>query len=228
MPAVLRVDYPNLSRFMADYSENISKNGLFIATDQAYEMGEMVEFDLSFPGLLEPTRLRGRVRWIRSDGTKGVGLELLFDDDQARGQVERITEARPRSDQRKFSILLADDNPHVREMFRYSVEKLSQDGLDVFFEMSECADGAEAWDRLGKDHFDMLLLDIYMPVLDGYELMRRVRSSPKLRWLPIVAVSGSADSRGEALANGADIFLAKPVKLADIVLTVKTLLRLDR
>jgi uncharacterized protein (TIGR02266 family) len=242
LPAVLRVDYPNLDRFMADYSENISKNGLFIATDRVHQMDDIVEFDLSFPGLLGPMRLKGKVCWIRTadsrEGVPGVGVELMFEDEETRRHVERIAEsaeslAESRASnaaERRFRILLAEDNEHVREMFSYGMRKLSQSDLAdrVTVEVVECTDGADAWQRLDRDHFDMLLVDIYMPVLDGYELIRRIRASQRLKWLPIVAVSAGTESRKEALQHGADIFLAKPVKLTDIVVTVKTLLRLDR
>lgn len=248
IPALLRVSYPNLSGFMADYSENISKHGLFIATERTHALGDVVDFEVSFPGLLEPMKLQGIVRWVRAsasvEGVPGIGLELVFSDDKTRADVARIAEqaeavalgapAQPArtnapAAEHSFHILLAEDNPHVREMFAYGMRKLSQQDLSeaVRIEVRECVDGADAWAQLETASFDLLIVDIYMPVLDGHALIRRVRASEKLRWLPIVAVSAGGESRKEALESGADIFLAKPVKLTDIVVTVKTLLRLQ-
>lgn len=254
IPALLRVDYPNLSNFMADYSENISKTGLFIATENKHQLGDVVEFQISFPGLLEPLPLRGKVRWVRpASGPEraGIGVELLFEGDQVKSTIARLaagaeaealrqapTHAAPpaaavaatRQHERIFRILLAEDNPHVREMFSYGMKKLTRMELEdkIRLEVIECVDGHDAWDHLTQSQFDLIILDIYMPVLDGRELIKRVRASAQHKWIPIVAVSaGGPDARADALNMGADIFLHKPVKLNDILFTVKTLLRLD-
>jgi uncharacterized protein (TIGR02266 family) len=244
LPALLRVDYPHLTTFLADYSENISRNGLFIVTDQEHALGTEVEFKISFAGLLAPLTLRGIVRWRRAEaneeGQKGIGIELVFDDEEKADAMARLVAsaeaaratgpATPRSDEpRRFGVLLAEDNPHVSELFAYGMKKLAQNDLaDVKIEVHCTANGNDAWTTLMSNAIDLIITDMYMPVLDGGELIRRVRASPQLRTIPIVAVSsGGAEARKEALEAGADIFLPKPVKLSDIVATVGALLRLS-
>jgi CheY-like chemotaxis protein len=107
--------------------------------------------------------------------------------------------------------------------------KLAQMDIEtpVKIQVVESVDGHDAWAKLNQGKFDLLIIDLYMPVLDGHGFIKRVRASAEHRHIPIVAVSAGSDVRAEALASGADIFLPKPVKLSDIVITVKTLLRLD-
>lgn len=237
MPTLLRVDYPHLDGFMADYSENISQNGLFIATEQAHVIGEAVQFQISFAGLMQPLVLRGVVRWIRrtanSEGQPGIGVELIFGGREEAEAVARLAASAAGAapapmEARDFDILLVEDNPHVRDMLSYAVSKLAvPDQIKIGVVFAE--DGGDAWDQLSVQDFDLLITDLYMPVLDGAELTRRIRKTPALKAMPIVAMSsGGPDARVEALAAGADIFLPKPVKLSDILATVGTLLRLTR
>jgi two-component system response regulator MprA len=79
------------------------------------------------------------------------------------------------------------------------------------FEVREACNGLEALDRLHDEEPDLVLTDIMMPVLDGLELIRRIRSMGEL---PVVAVTGSgAEVERQARDAGADDVLAKPVQL---------------
>ncbi len=104
-------------------------------------------------------------------------------------------------------ILITDDNPAIRELLR--------DALDDRFEISEAADGADALSKIEALHPALVLLDIRMPGLDGYDVLARVRANPALAGTRIAAVTAFAmrDDRDRALAAGFDAFITKPIEI---------------
>ena len=86
--------------------------------------------------------------------------------------------------------------------------------------------GAEALDKVASEHPDLLLLDIVMPGMTGYDVCRAVRESEATRMLPIIMVTASGqDEKVNAIEAGADDFIAKPVDAHELLARVKSLLR---
>ena len=86
--------------------------------------------------------------------------------------------------------------------------------------------GAEALEKVATEHPDLLLLDIVMPGMTGYEVCRTLRESPETRMLPIVMVTASGhEEKVKAIEAGADDFIAKPVDSHELLARVKSLLR---
>jgi CheY-like chemotaxis protein len=106
-------------------------------------------------------------------------------------------------------ILVADDNTTSRELIR---EVLEMSGYDVL----EAADGREAIRRVREGMPDLLLLDIQMPHLDGYGVLRELRADPQLSNLRVVALTAFAmhGDRERALDAGFDGYITKPVEIA--------------
>lgn len=102
-------------------------------------------------------------------------------------------------------VLVVDDDPVNRLLLRRALER---EGLAVEL----AVDGGAGWDRLRHEPFDLVLLDIVMPVLDGYEVLARMRAEPATATLPVVVISGSDDRDGvvRCIELGADDFLPKP------------------
>ncbi|HZX42383.1 MAG TPA: response regulator, partial [Myxococcaceae bacterium] len=70
--------------------------------------------------------------------------------------------------------------------------------------------------------------DLYMPVMDGFALVQKIRAEPALRHIPVVAISGGGrDAEARARAEGVEVYLRKPVKFAEVLETVKRLLRIS-
>ena len=121
--------------------------------------------------------------------------------------AERGPEAAPTGYHgKRLKILVADDRPENRVLLANMLQPLG-------FEVVEAADGAECLARLGENRIDLLLVDLVMPGVDGFEVARRVRASEEWRHLPVIAVSASVyeehqQQSGEA---GCSDFLAKPV-----------------
>jgi len=105
------------------------------------------------------------------------------------------------------TILIAEDNLVNRELLR---ELLTARGHAV----EEAADGLQALELMQKRKPDLLLLDLNMPVLDGFATLRKIRENPALSTVPVLAVTASA-MRGDqekALEAGFDGYISKPVK----------------
>lgn len=105
-------------------------------------------------------------------------------------------------------ILVADDKESSRELIRNLLEHSG-------YEILEAADGQEALEVARASAPDLILLDIHMPVLDGYGAVRAMRQEEKLQNLPIVALTASAmhSDRDRVLGAGFSAYITKPVSL---------------
>ncbi|MET0702432.1 MAG: response regulator, partial [Mycobacterium sp.] len=89
--------------------------------------------------------------------------------------------------------------------------------------------GTEALAVLSAGDIDLVLLDIVMPEMDGYEVCRRIRSDPQTEFLPVVMITASgSDQRLTALEAGADDFVAKPFDKSELLARVASLARIKR
>ena len=103
-------------------------------------------------------------------------------------------------------VLIAEDNAVNRELLR---ELLEIRGYAVM----EACNGEEALDQIAKIQPDILLLDLSMPVLDGFGTIERIRKNPSFRSLPVLAVTAYAmqGDREKILTSGFDGYLSKPI-----------------
>lgn len=118
------------------------------------------------------------------------------------------------------SLLLVDDSEDFRE-FMNSV-------LSENYEVTEAVNGQEAWDKLQAGHYDVVLSDVMMPVLDGNELCKLVKGNAKTQYIPFVMLTArlSQDHMKEGLQNGADDYVTKPFDVDMLHLRIQNLLRL--
>ena len=109
------------------------------------------------------------------------------------------------SEERQGSLLVVDDNPLNRDLLS---RQLARKGYVV----ATCENGREALVRLEHDRFDLVLLDILMPELDGVETLRRLKSDPRLADLPVIMISSLNEIDGaiRCLEMGAADYLTKP------------------
>ncbi len=233
VPLVLRVDYPGAPQAVRDATENLSAGGLFIRTDRELTPGQRVPLQISFPDLLDPIEVEVEVVRRRPPGVggpAGVAVKIPSDRIDDRHKLARLAEtarAGVTASKRIFRVLVVEDNPHVVEMYEYALRKLGGgDGVSVAVEYA--ANGHDALNRLSETpKIDLVMADLYMPVLDGFTLIERMRAEPSLMETPIVVISaGAADARARAIDLGVDVYLQKPVQFSDIISTVRTLLRI--
>jgi len=238
VPLVLRVDYPDHSR-LRDVTENLSRGGLFIQSERAFEVGQDVSVALSFPGLLNPVEVQGTVTWVRpasSEAPGGAGIRVLREQDRQRlgdilssaGSETRTSDpaALPPSG---YRVLIVEDNPHIVEMYSYVLKKLASSELkgQVPLEVHFAPDGHHALQLLHTHAFSLVMTDLYMPVMDGFALIERIREEEALKAIPVVAISaGGPEARERAMQLGVDIYLRKPVRFQEVLETVKQLLHI--
>jgi CheY-like chemotaxis protein len=106
-------------------------------------------------------------------------------------------------------VLIAEDNAVNRELLR---ELLELRGYAV----TEACDGQQALQQIADEQPDILLLDLGMPVLDGFETLQRIRENPRFRSLPVLAVTAYAmrGDRNKVMNSGFDGYLSKPITTA--------------
>ena len=122
-----------------------------------------------------------------------------------------------------FRILVVEDDVNTRKLMQ---AVLSQNG----YEPVPAADGMEALDILDKKHIDLILLDIMMPRMDGYEFTEIIRGNQMLRDIPILMVTARetpADKR-KGFLIGTDDYMVKPVDEDEMILRIAALLRRSR
>ena len=119
------------------------------------------------------------------------------------------------------NVLVAEDNPVNRELLR---ELLENRGYSVI----EACNGQEALDMVEQSQPDLLLLDIGMPILDGFATVRKIRENPTFATLPVLAVTAYAmqGDRENVLNAGFDGYLSKPINARDLANELERLLRI--
>ena len=120
---------------------------------------------------------------------------------------------------KKPRILIADDDAFIRVPLEWI---LAQEG----FEPDTAADGDECMEKLRSDPPDLVVLDVMMPGLDGFEVCRRMKDDPKLRQVPVLLLSarGREHDLERGLALGAAEYMTKPYSPTDLMLRIRGLL----
>jgi len=156
----------------------------------------------------------------------GVGSDFSFTvpfelDDSEAGLPERIAEEDERL--KGVRVLVVDDNALNREL---TAELLNMAGM-----LPQVAEsGAEALNMLGREDFDVALLDVQMPVMDGYDLARAIRSREGANAIILLALTARAMSGDQerCLEAGMDGYLTKPVMPEILFSTIRKKLGLGR
>ncbi len=126
------------------------------------------------------------------------------------------------SEPSKLIALVVDDSSAMRKQLGWALQRV--------FGMSpvEATDGADAWRKLTESHYDIVITDINMPLMDGLKLISMVRTSGDHRFVPIIVITteGAHADRDRAMALGATKYLVKPVQSQQVVAAVRELLQL--
>jgi CheY-like chemotaxis protein len=118
-------------------------------------------------------------------------------------------------------ILVADDRAASRELILSMLESAGHQG-------DEAENGAEVFVRLGINPPDLILLDLHMPLMDGFEVVHQIRATPEWSKLPVIALTASAmlGDRERALREGFTAYITKPVRLGELRSEINRLLNL--
>ena len=121
------------------------------------------------------------------------------------------------------TILVADDQPSNRELLE---ELLSAQGFKVI----AVSDGAAALEELARVQADLVLSDVMMPRMNGFEMCERIKANPDTYLIPVILVTALSDKhdRLEGIKVGADEFLTRPVDRTELLARVRSLLKLKQ
>ena len=117
-----------------------------------------------------------------------------------------------------LKILIAEDDRELRQLFSHV---LIRQGYAV----TGVADGQQALDALDADYYDLIISDIMMPVMDGYELVRQLRESGSTTPVLMITARDAFDDMRLGFQSGTDDYMVKPINVNEMVLRVGALLR---
>lgn len=117
-----------------------------------------------------------------------------------------------------LKILIAEDDRELRQLF---TRVLTRDGYTV----RGVSNGKEALDALGSEYYDLIISDIMMPVMDGYELVNTLRESGSTTPVLMITARDAFDDMRRGFLSGTDDYMVKPVNVNEMALRVGALLR---
>ena len=170
----------------------------------------------------------------RSDGTKGAvfTVELPLGSDHLKADEKEApilpldgeaTTGAPsqafRGSRSGFRVLVVDDDP---EIGRYISTELSH-----YYKLNVASNGKEALKVLLSEDYDVVVSDVMMPEMDGFTMLRLIKTNLNLSHIPVIMLTSKADvgNRLEGLERGADAFLAKPFDMDELHLTIENLIQ---
>jgi len=177
--------------------------------------------DLDFtnePAVPQPPPPREQVERARAEAASG--LPQLDDVGFMVSIARRVEAPIPPRNGEKYAILVVEDDPDLAQLV-----------IDIFmtagFEMHWASNKAEVNQQMNRrPSVDLVLLDILLPDTHGLDILRRIRSHPKLAKLPVVMMTGKSTAQDVAagLMAGADGYVTKPFKMSGLVKAVKQVL----
>ena len=117
-------------------------------------------------------------------------------------------------------IMLADDEQRVRDMVAFKLEATGH-------QVVRARDGGEAISLAATEHPDLIILDVMMPILDGFEVLRRLKADPALHDIPVIILSAKGREQDvmTGLRGGAVDYIVKPFSLKELTARVEIALR---
>lgn len=118
-------------------------------------------------------------------------------------------------------ILIADDEEDVVTTLQFTLEKEGYQCLTAY-------DGKEALDKAKTENPDLIVLDIMMPKMNGYEVSRLLKFDARFKHIPIVMLTARTQAKDKEIGRdtGADVYITKPFEMDDLVSTVHNILKL--
>ena len=117
-----------------------------------------------------------------------------------------------------FKILIVEDDQELRQLFGHVLLKNG-------YAVKEVSNGKEALDALGTDYYDLMISDIMMPLMDGFELVRSLRETGNGMPVLMITAKDAFDDMRVGFLSGTDDYMVKPININEMVLRVSALLR---
>ena len=122
-----------------------------------------------------------------------------------------------------YKILIVEDSPTMRQVLAFALKRLG--GVEIV----EAQDGVDGLKKVSKETFDLALIDINMPLMDGLKLVKLIRNDPRCKDVPIAMITTESgrEDRERALNLGANEYLTKPVEQRDVLRVARNLLKIN-
>jgi uncharacterized protein (TIGR02266 family) len=225
------VSYRTLDELVVAYTRDLSRGGLFLKTQKFLPINAVVLLSLELPEGGGEVPVIARVAFIRdpesakaAGKTPGMGIQFLDVASDSRQRIERFIAERamsaaedsgPIRRARPLDLLVVDDDERYREL---AAETFRARGENV----RVAADGVQGLGACLKQPPELILTDVQMPGMDGWQLLRIVRARPTLATTPIIFMSTLAgeEERLRAYKLGVDDFVAKPFRAEELAARV--------
>ncbi|MCS6951033.1 MAG: response regulator [bacterium] len=122
--------------------------------------------------------------------------------------------------ERKYKILAVDDEPHIRRLVQVNLERHG-------YEVVTASDGKDALEKVATEKPDLVVLDVMMPYMDGFEVLQTLRKNPETRELPVIMLTAKAQDADvfRGWQSGADLYLTKPFNPMELISFVKRIFK---
>jgi two-component system alkaline phosphatase synthesis response regulator PhoP/two-component system response regulator VicR len=122
--------------------------------------------------------------------------------------------------ERKYKILAVDDEPHIRRLVQVNLERHG-------YEVVTAADGKDALEKVASEKPDLVVLDVMMPYMDGFEVLQTLRKNAETRELPVIMLTAKAQDADvfRGWQSGADLYLTKPFNPMELISFVKRIFK---
>ncbi len=139
--------------------------------------------------------------------------------EEMESQTEIVQVSKPRTSSSKYRVLIVDDD---LEMARYVSSELGR-----FYQFGICPNGKEGMKELLTNEYDVVVSDVMMPEMDGFTMLRMVKTNINISHIPVIMLTSKADvaNRLEGLERGADAFLAKPFDMEELHMVIENLVQ---
>jgi uncharacterized protein (TIGR02266 family) len=233
--AAFRVHYQSIDQLVVALTNDLSRGGLFMCTARFLPINAVVRVHLELPEgggelavLCRVAFVRGEAEAERTGKPAGMGVEFLDFDPARIAELERFvaahrsepatgptTEPTKVARRRGLDIVVADDDPALREPIAAALRGRGD-------RVREAADGIEALGACLNDPPDLLLSDVQMPRMDGWQLLRILRARTSLVQVPIVLLTTLTDdeARLQGYSLGVDDYIGKPIAIEELAARV--------
>lgn len=123
------------------------------------------------------------------------------------------------------TVLIVDDEPHIRLLLEQTLDELDAHGVEI----ATATNGGDALKAIREDRPSLVLLDVMMPIMNGFEVCKAVKSDPTLRdtYIVLLTAKGQELDRATGAEVGADLYLTKPFDPDDVLARVAKVLEIE-
>ena len=224
IPAQILVRVRSLEELVTSYTSDLSQGGIYVTGAPRLPVGAEAEVSLELPDGLPPAVLRARVAYVlgpseaRAAG-KVPGMGMQFHEADAGSLAQRIADCLASTvppdgttDHLSLRVLVVEDSSSYRTEIVSALR-------DAGHRVSTADDGLSGLGKALKEMPDVVLSDVNMPTMDGWQMLRILRSRPATRRIPVIFLTtlGSERDRLRGYEAGVDDYLAKPFERAELL-----------